>query len=61
MAGYVLGQAEAQDNFIGELLVALHIPKMPLINHLMLQQPLPVHSLHASTSAIGHLSIYVAK
>lgn len=37
---HALGEAKAQDDFIGELLVALHRPKIPLASHLLLQQPL---------------------
>jgi hypothetical protein len=41
VAGHALGQAKAQHDAVGELLVALHRPKVPLARHLLLQQPRP--------------------
>jgi hypothetical protein len=35
---HALRQAEAQHDSVGELLVALHSPKIPLASHLLLQQ-----------------------
>jgi hypothetical protein len=37
---YARRKMEAQHDFIDELLVALHNPKIPLASHLLLQQPL---------------------
>jgi hypothetical protein len=37
---YALRQLEAQHDFIDEVFMALHTPKVPRAKHLLLQQPL---------------------
>jgi hypothetical protein len=40
LAGYAFGQVKVQHDSVGELLVTLHLTKMLLYTHLILQQPL---------------------
>jgi hypothetical protein len=54
---HALGQAEAQHDFVDELLVAPHSSKILLASHLFLQQPRPFnkrYKLHCSPFRAGY-------